>query len=164
MLETEKDFSKFGRINFMLEKRLSLLASVVKLSTSLGLSEGHGSTCETAQHFWENQIAPIWENYQKILSGDDVTAEKVQSSFPFGKFFDDVETPLFSGLNLEKDVQVAHDLHKYLEDIFVELKEYHPLELLVTPSERSTYLLSKQAKIVAMTCTHAAMKVSHIIL
>ena len=35
-LRSEKDFSKWGRVNYMLERRLILLADIAKLALSLG--------------------------------------------------------------------------------------------------------------------------------
>ena len=51
-LETEKDFSRFGRVNYMLGKRLSLLEEVVKLSKSIGLTRDINFTCESAANFY----------------------------------------------------------------------------------------------------------------
>lgn len=42
---------------------------------------------------------------------------------------------------------------------FTELEECRAFELLKSSYDRANYLLTKQAKIIAMTCTHAALKV-----
>jgi len=42
--------------------------------------------------------------------------------------------------------------------MFTELEECRAFELLKGQADRSNYLMTKQAKIVAMTCTHAALK------
>ncbi len=42
--------------------------------------------------------------------------------------------------------------------MFTEIRECRPLELLRNPLDRANYLLTSEAKIVAMTCTHAALK------
>lgn len=42
--------------------------------------------------------------------------------------------------------------------MFQELEETRPFELLKSQRDRVNYLTTKQAKIVAMTCTHAALK------
>lgn len=47
----------------------------------------------------------------------------------------------------------------YIENLFTELKESRAFELLRSGNDRSNYLLTRQARIVAMTCTHAALKV-----
>jgi intron-binding protein aquarius len=47
---------------------------------------------------------------------------------------------------------------RYIEDIFTQLKEFRAFEILQRGRDRSRYLLVKEAKIVAMTCTHAAIQ------
>ncbi|KAJ2793615.1 hypothetical protein H4S07_006997, partial [Coemansia furcata] len=47
--------------------------------------------------------------------------------------------------------------------IFDELCDIQPFELLRNNPERSNYLLTNQARIVAMTCTHAALKRSELV-
>lgn len=42
--------------------------------------------------------------------------------------------------------------------MFTELEECRAFELLRGQGDRIDYLLTKQSKIVAMTCTHAALK------
>jgi intron-binding protein aquarius len=42
--------------------------------------------------------------------------------------------------------------------MFKQLEEFRAFELIRNGTERSQYLLVKEAKIVAMTCTHAALK------
>lgn len=41
---------------------------------------------------------------------------------------------------------------------FFYVKEFRAFELLRSGLDRSKYLLVKEAKIIAMTCTHAALK------
>ena len=50
-----------------------------------------------------------------------------------------------------------------MERIFTELEEFRPFELLRGGADRSRYLLVKEAKIIAMTCTHAALKRSDLV-
>jgi intron-binding protein aquarius len=52
----------------------------------------------------------------------------------------------------------ARGCFRHLRAVFQELEEIRPFEVLKTQGDRITYLLTKQAKIVAMTCTHAALK------
>lgn len=47
-LETEKDFSRYGRVNYVLAKRIDLLNQVQKLQESLGVIGDVSYTCETA--------------------------------------------------------------------------------------------------------------------
>jgi len=44
------------------------------------------------------------------------------------------------------------------QDIFTQLDEFKAFELLRSGLDRTRYLCVKEAKIIAMTCTHAALK------
>ena len=154
-LETEKDFSRYGRVNYVLEQRLELLKKVAKLQESLGVQGQVSYTCETAGHFYLYQIISRWEKYEKEIK-NHVAPEKVQELFPFNKFFDDVEV-LFKCENFEEDKEVAEGCMRYVRDIFTQLEEFRAFELLRNGLDRTRYLLVKEAKIIAMTCTHAAL-------
>lgn len=52
---------------------------------------------------------------------------------------------------------------RYIDHIFEELEEFRAFELLRSGLDRSKYLLVKEAKIIAMTCTHAALKRSELV-
>lgn len=74
-LETEKDFSRYiflgkkkkfyinytsfryGRVNYVLSKRLDLLTQVQKLQESLGVPGDVAYTCETAGYFYLYQVS-----------------------------------------------------------------------------------------------------------
>jgi len=60
-------------------------------------------------------------------------------------------TDNFSGLQL-------FSFPRYIEKIFTQLEEFRAFELLRSGLDRSKYLLVKEVKIIAMTCTHAALK------
>lgn len=51
-LDTDLDFSRVGRVNAMLARRLELLAQVAKMAKQFNVSEDMAYTCETAKHFW----------------------------------------------------------------------------------------------------------------
>jgi len=79
-----------------------------------------------------------------------------KDAFPFHAFFATAPQPLFAE---ELDaLEVVETCFRHIEKTFVELEEVRPFELLRTNTERSNYLLTKEAKVVAMTCTHAALK------
>lgn len=82
----------------------------------------------------------------------------VATLFPFTKFFEDAPQPLFKGKSLQEDLDVADSCFIYIKHIFDELEEFRAFELLRSGLDRSKYLLVKEAKIIAMTCTHAALK------
>lgn len=54
-------------------------------------------------------------------------------------------------------------ISRYIVHIFEELEEFRAFELLRSGLDRSKYLLVKEAKIIAMTCTHAALKRSELV-
>ncbi|CAH8534028.1 unnamed protein product [Schistosoma rodhaini] len=65
---------------------------------------------------------------------------------------------LQEGQNLLEDVALAHAYFRYLHSIFTQLDEFRAFELMRTGTERANYLLIQEAKIIAMTCTHAALR------
>jgi intron-binding protein aquarius len=168
MLATEKDFSKYGRVNYVLAHRLELLEEVGRLQQSLDVPGDVTYTCETAGHFYLHQVLARWEAFHLKLTQlrakvgrEVVDAEgfsKVAAIFPFNNFFANAVQPLFPGKTTEEDVEVAEGCYRYIKKIFEQLEEYRAFELLRTGADRAKYLLIKEAKVIAMTCTHAALK------
>lgn len=96
-LETEKDFSRYGRVNYVLSKRLELLREVERLQSSLNVKGDVSYTCETAGHFYLYQVHARWEEFmnetKQKTNRDDV--DFVERCFPFGQFFSNAPKPLF---------------------------------------------------------------------
>jgi len=159
-LETEKDFSRYGRVNYVLAKRLELLEEVARLQKSLGVPGDVGYTCETARYFFLYQVQSRWDSYHQALSslGEARTMEKVEELFPFHLFFANAPKPLFRGDTFEDFLGCATSCWRYIQDIFTQLEEFWAFELLRSGLDRTRYLCVKEAKIIAMTCTHAALK------
>eukprot|EP00929_Paragymnodinium_shiwhaense_P119627 TRINITY_DN91529_c0_g1_i1.p1 TRINITY_DN91529_c0_g1~~TRINITY_DN91529_c0_g1_i1.p1 ORF type:complete len:1629 (-),score=467.25 TRINITY_DN91529_c0_g1_i1:79-4965(-) len=229
-LDAIKDYSKWGRVNHMLQRRLDLLSKVEKLAESFGLSgQDAAYTCENAQHFFLHHVQYRWEEFQKKLriagndganvhkvmlarkaapapepvqkkpkrrrtdgveeEDDDDEASKALESvarvdaegeseelkrarqqlasgrktvvailFPFTEFFNDVPGKLFSAASYEADLDVAEGCFRYLQNVFKEIEECRAFELLRNGHDRGNYLLTTHARIIAMTCTHAALK------
>ncbi|ORX82702.1 P-loop containing nucleoside triphosphate hydrolase protein, partial [Anaeromyces robustus] len=85
--------------------------------------------------------------------------EDVVEDFPFKKFFEDAPQPLFpENITFEEALEIAEGCFYHIRKIFEQLDEIRAFELLRTNSDRANYLLVKEAKIVTMTCTHAALK------
>lgn len=59
---------------------------------------------------------------------------------------------------MAEDMEKARGCFRHLKTMFQELEECRAFELLKGQADRVNYLMTKQAKIVAMTCTHAARK------
>lgn len=160
-LETEKDFSRYGRVNYVLAKRIDLLGQVQKLQESLLVTGDVAYTCETAGYFYLYQVIARWEKFLNDIQqyeDDKYTIEIFAELFPFTRFFADAPQPLFSGKSYEEDMKVAHGCYTYITKIFTQLEEFRAFELLRSGLDRSKYLLVKEARIIAMTCTHAALK------
>jgi len=147
-LEGGYDFSKWGRVNSILAKRQDYLGKVSALADSLGLDgEGVSATCETALYFKLYHVTSRIERYEAaVAAGGDGAA------FPFKKFFGDLGVSVDDG-----DAETIGVCLKYLEDMFDELESARAFEVLRTHRNRSDYLLLKQARITAMTVTHAAL-------
>eukprot|EP00727_Mastigamoeba_balamuthi_P011438 m51a1_g6917 putative intron-binding protein aquarius (1361) ;mRNA; r:132672-138053 len=162
-LETIKDFSRQGRVNYMLELRLRNLMEVDKLSKAIGVFQDMAAnTCETAQYFYLLHVLSRWERF--VAAARTATEpDFVVKNFPFTAFFADAPVqPLFSG-NMAKDMEVANGCFAHIQKIFTELQEARAFELLRNMHERGNYLLTKQARVVAMTCTHAAIRRSDLL-
>ncbi|KAK3563005.1 hypothetical protein QTP86_013270 [Hemibagrus guttatus] len=160
-LETEKDFSRYGRVNYVLARRLELLREVARLQESLGVPGDVSYTCETAGHFYLYQVMSRWEEYiSKVRpkQGREVGVQDVAAHFPFHKYFSNAPQPVFKGQSFQEDMDIAEGCYRHIRKIFTQLEEFRAFELLRSGLDRSKYLLVKEAKIIAMTCTHAALK------
>ena len=163
-LEVSEDFSKNGRVNFMLTRRIILLDEVNKLAKSINNFTHEEYTCESAINFFEIQIKPRFNEFEKKIENLKKTGSKIneiETIFPFTKFFISFhfqDQILFEKNNIEEDHKKGRLLLKYVDNLFNELKDCYAFELLRNNQERASYLLTKQAKIIAMTSTHAALK------
>ncbi|KFP16192.1 Intron-binding protein aquarius, partial [Egretta garzetta] len=160
-LETEKDFSRYGRVNYVLARRLELLREVGRLQESLGVPGDVSYTCETAGHFFLYQVMSRWEEYiskVKVKGGKSPDVSDISNFFPFHQYFANAPQPIFKGKSYEEDMEIAEGCFRHVKKIFTQLEEFRAFELLRSGLDRSKYLLVKEAKIIAMTCTHAALK------
>lgn len=157
-LFTEKDFSRYGRVNYVLAKRLQLLNEVSRLALSIGIQSDVAYTCETASYFFLYHILSRWEEFLSKLSKTSKNQHDIQQLFPFTKFFDDAPQPIFNGSTFDDNLEIARGCYRYIKKIFTKLDEFKAFEMLRSGLDRSKYLLVREAKIIAMTCTHAALK------
>ncbi|RUP52306.1 LOW QUALITY PROTEIN: AAA domain-containing protein [Jimgerdemannia flammicorona] len=190
-LNTELSFSKYGRVNsflvsillldnvpffielsdfgvrflipYKIERRLALLDEVGRLGKSLEIPGDHGYTCETAGYFYLYHVLSRWEPYiDKVRQAQSV--DLLRDGFPFTEFFSNAPQPLFTPeTTFEEALDVVEGCFRHLKKTFTELEEIRAFELLRTGYDRANYLLTKEAKIIAMTCTHAALKVGNIL-
>ncbi|KAK4939122.1 hypothetical protein LTR10_020516 [Elasticomyces elasticus] len=163
-LETEASFGKLGRVESFLENRQTYLAEVNRLAASIGAEGAHGSSCETADYFNQVFVQPAWARFWDAADAEGATVENVLAAFPFYKFFGNAPVPtLFpADATLEEVRDVASGCQSHIDKIFSELESIRPFELLRSNRHQANHLLVKEARIIAMTSTHAAMRRSEI--
>jgi intron-binding protein aquarius len=161
--DSTHDFTKVGRVAYSIQRRKDLLEEVQLLSESLGISgkaqrgaDGSPSyTCETAEYFHKNQVLKLQKNFErKVKDISDENSKDVLGLFPFSVYFK---------VGGEMSLEEAGLYFAQISNIFNELSEYRPFEVLRSQRQRAAYLITKQARIVAMTCTHAAIARSNLI-
>nr|OQO25801.1 hypothetical protein B0A51_06213 [Rachicladosporium sp. CCFEE 5018] len=157
-LTTEASYSKAGRVESFLERGSQHLAEVQRLANSINAPGAHGSTCETATYFDQVYATPMWKRFWTAAEGL-TSAEDVSSIFPFHVFFADASQPLFPANTPHASLlDIARGCETHIRHIFTELASIRPFELLRSPRDKANYLLIKEARIIAMTSTHAAMR------
>ena len=157
-LESESSYSKQGRVENFLEHGARLLMEVNRLAISIRAPGAHGNSCETAEYFNTVYVQPVWKQYlEKVADAENTT--EIVDHFPFHEFFYNAPQPLFpEGCTREQALDVVTGCYRHIEKIFIELQDIQPFEVLRREREKANYLLVKEARIVAMTTTHAAMR------
>ncbi|OAP55227.1 hypothetical protein AYL99_10927 [Fonsecaea erecta] len=163
-LESEASYGKYGRVESFLENRQSYLSEVSRLAASIGAEGAHGASCETADYFNQVFIRPAWQRFWDIANAENATVESVLGSFPFYKFFSNapVATLFPHGATMEEAREVASGCQYHIDKIFSELESIRPFEILRAGRDQANHLLVNEARIIAMTSTHAAMRRSEI--
>ncbi|KAI1274811.1 hypothetical protein F5Y07DRAFT_372295 [Xylaria sp. FL0933] len=162
-LDTEGNFSKHGRVESFLEIRDRYLLEVNRLAASMGAPGAHGNSAETAGYFNSVYVQPAWKKFTEIMNDSSSSAVDIIQAFPFHTFFADAPQPLFPA---EDDraavVDVAEGCYRHISKMFSELEDVQPFEILRRDRDKANYLLTNEARIIAMTSTHAAMRRSEI--
>ncbi|EON65364.1 hypothetical protein W97_04602 [Coniosporium apollinis CBS 100218] len=158
-LETEASYSKHGRVESFLENGARYLAEVDRLAANFGAPGAHGSSCETADYFNSVYVKPAWTKYWDKVRMGDSTRDQIIEEFPFHHYFSDAPQPLFPPDASREDLlEIAQGCYRHVEKIFSELSDIRPFEILRSARDKANYLLIKEARIIAMTSTHAAMR------
>eukprot|EP00915_Cephaloidophora_sp_WS-2016_P009598 GHVH01013707.1.p1 GENE.GHVH01013707.1~~GHVH01013707.1.p1 ORF type:complete len:1402 (-),score=229.73 GHVH01013707.1:2099-6304(-) len=164
---TSADFSKWGRVNHVLQRRLELLEFVGRCSTAMGLGRKYDDSCGSAASFQWVRYQPAIEAYRAYLARDgahdmadaeDEDDEQVQQIQNVLEMVIDSSEAIVGGgpRSFTKDeVDVFCTL---MQRLFDELKSFQPFEVLPGLHHRTQYLLTQQSKVIAMTCTHAAIQ------
>ncbi|KAG6193977.1 hypothetical protein E4U27_000060 [Claviceps purpurea] len=159
-LETDGNFGKHGRVESFLDNRQVLLHEVGKLAATLGAPGAHDNSAETAGYFHKVYVEPAWKRYQHVVnSAEASTAADLVEAFPFHTYFADAPQPLFPEDSSREQVrEIADGCFRHISRVFSELADILPFEILRREREKTNYLLTNEARIIAMTTTHAAMR------
>jgi intron-binding protein aquarius len=163
-LETDISFSKYGRVDSFLERGAGYLAEVNRLAANLGAPGAHGNSCETADYFNHVYVKPTWTKYWDMVRNPETSAEQIVEGFPFFPYFSTAPQPIFPQHASKQDVaDIVQGCYRHVEKIFTELEDIRPFEVLRREKDKANYLLIKEARIIAMTSTHAAMRRQEIV-
>ncbi|MCJ1466739.1 hypothetical protein MMC07_005359 [Pseudocyphellaria aurata] len=158
-LETNANFGKYGRVESFLENRARYLVEVDRLAKNFGAPGAHGNSCETAGYFNAVYVVPAWKKFWGFANQDTSDVGAIVSSFPFHHYFSNAPQPLFpSGAAKGTVLVIAKGCERHIDRIFGELKDILPFEVLRSSKDKTNYLMIKEARIIAMTSTHAAMR------
>ncbi|KHJ35407.1 putative dead helicases superfamily protein [Erysiphe necator] len=158
-LDTEANFSKYGRVESFLENRESYLREVDRLAENFGAPGAHGNSAETAGYFNLVYVEPAWKRFKEITKNLDITSEDIVQAFPFHHYFSNAPQPLFPvNSGREEILEIANGCYYHISKIFTELANVRPFEVLKRDRDKANYLLTSEARIIAMTSTHAAIR------
>ncbi|KAI0010274.1 P-loop containing nucleoside triphosphate hydrolase protein [Xylariaceae sp. FL0662B] len=158
-LDTEGSFSKHGRVESFLEIRDRYLQEVNRLAASMGAAGAHGNSAETAGYFNSVYIQPAWAKFTAVAKVEESSAADIIQAFPFHTYFSDAPQPLFPpDSDREAVLDIANGCYHHVSKIFSELEDVLPFEILRRDRDKANYLLTNEARIIAMTSTHAAMR------
>ncbi|KXJ97429.1 hypothetical protein Micbo1qcDRAFT_130288 [Microdochium bolleyi] len=162
-LSTEANFSKHGRVESFLEIRDRYLQEVNRLAASIGAPGAHGNSAETAGYFNSVYIQPAWTKFIDAAQAPDLTPDAIINAFPFSTYFANAPQPLFPvDGDRETILDIANGCYHHISKMFSELEDVLPFEILRRDRDKANYLLTNEARIIAMTSTHAAMRRSEI--
>lgn len=158
-LETSANYGKYGRVESFLDNRARYLVEVDRLAANFGAPGAHGNSCETAGYFNAVYVVPAWSKFWDFANGDESSVSAVVSSFPFHQYFENAPQMLFPpGATKEAVLDIAKGCERHIDKIFSELNDILPFEILRSSKDKTNYLMIKEARIIAMTSTHAAMR------
>lgn len=158
-LDTEANFSKHGRVESFLDNRMGYLEEVDRLAANFGAPGAHGSSAETAGYFNLVYVEPAWNKFQEFTKSSDATPETIMAAFPFHSYFSNAPQPLFpTDADTDTIIEICNGCYYHVAKIFTELADVRPFEILRRDKDKTNYLLTNNARIIAMTATHAAMR------
>lgn len=158
-LDSEGNFGKHGRVESFLENRDRHLQEVTRLAASMGAPGAHGNSSETAGYFDSVYVQPAWSKFTELSRSTDTGVADIVAAFPFHYYFSDAPQTLFPpDADRETVLEIANGCYRHISKMFFELADALPFEILRRDREKANYLLTNEARIVAMTSTHAAIR------
>lgn len=158
-LDSEGNFGKHGRVESFLENRDRYLQEVTRLASSMGAPGAHGNSSETAGYFYSVYVQPAWSKFTELSRSTGTQVADIVAAFPFHHYFSTAPQPLFPPeADRETVLETANGCYRHISKIFSELADALPFEILRRDREKANYLLTNEARIVAMTSTHAAIR------
>ncbi|KAL0251897.1 hypothetical protein GEMRC1_001109 [Eukaryota sp. GEM-RC1] len=158
-----QDFSREGRVAAVLAKRSYLIDTVNQLVGVIGLTTVE--TCESALIVLD-LIDEKWKDF--LIEGENAIKNHhfdfYRTSCPLLSFFQTVFNFSFQSQSLPSSQSATDDLNtitnQYQSIIVIrnQLREIHPFEVLPTPNSRGDFIVTNYSKVVAMTVTHATLK------
>jgi intron-binding protein aquarius len=126
-LDTDSDFSKWGRVSATLELRMQALAEVDRLGTSLAVAGDVGYTCETAMNFFRFHVMPKIADFRKkaALPENQGDVNFVADTFPFVGFFETAPggtAALFKRASFTEDIAAADGCFRHLQNLLDEVE------------------------------------------
>ena len=157
-LETDTSYGKQGRVESFLDNRVHFLADVDRLAANFNAPGAHGNSCETAGYFNSVYVRPAWSKFWDVVDRTESSAD-ILKAFPFHTYFHDAPQPLFpQNASRDQIISIAKGCQLHIDRIFSELEDIRPFEILRTSKDKTDYLMIKEARIIAMTSTLAAMR------
>eukprot|EP01029_Cantina_marsupialis_P007120 TRINITY_DN1785_c0_g2_i1.p1 TRINITY_DN1785_c0_g2~~TRINITY_DN1785_c0_g2_i1.p1 ORF type:complete len:1334 (+),score=432.24 TRINITY_DN1785_c0_g2_i1:119-4120(+) len=161
-LETDEDYSKFGRTNWCLGRRIELLNICSELAKSLDVDPDRCASCASADFFHFGEIQSRIEEFEMgvMTKKDTIKTSEIKEIFPFSKFFDTQgwdNGEIKEDMEVEKALENARFQFTRMKSMFEELNSFRAFEMMRTQRQRANHLLTYEAKVVALTCTHAAI-------
>ena len=158
-LDTDANYSKYGRVDSFLERGAYYLSEVNRIAANLNAPGAHGNSCETADYFNSVYVKPTWTKYWDAIQSEELGVQEIMETFPFHAYFSNAPHPLFpADASKETVLDIITGCYRHIEKVFSELADIRPFEILRNARDKANYLLVKEARIIAMTSTHAAMR------
>ncbi|KAL0219057.1 hypothetical protein P9112_004710 [Eukaryota sp. TZLM1-RC] len=157
-----QDFSREGRVDSVIAKRNYLLGLFNKMADAVGIS--NASSCENCL-FLFSKLFNKWNEF--VLEGrravNSCCYDYFRNSLLFSEVFELFGIKFFPVSNYtaetaEEDLLIVQKCKELLDTIQEEVTDLHPFEIFTSPHSRGDYLVSDYANLVAMTATHAGLR------